>query len=498
MSAEPPLGYLVGLVRELCRLPRETEWVEWKHNDGKPDEIGEYISALANSAALLGKANAYLVWGIDDATHELLGTTFVPGATKVGNEELENWLLRLLTPKLGFRFFEVMVDGKAIIVLEIERAFRHPVQFQGQEYIRVGSYKKKLKDHPEKERELWRTFDHTPFENRLALEHLDAQAVLRLLDYPAYFDLLQRPLPDGTDAILASLFADGLVGKDGAGGLVITNLGAVLLAKRLADFPGLGRKAVRIVRYAGTSRATAAQEHVEQKGFASGFQDLIDRIQGVLPPNEAIERAIRKSVPMYPDIAIRELVANALIHQDFFITGQGPMIEVFLDRIEITNPGASLVVAERFLDAPPRSRNEKLASLMRRFGICEERGSGIDKVVFHIEVFQLPAPLFEVAGEATRAVLLSPRPLKDLDRVDRVRACYQHACLRYVDRGYLTNESLRARFGIAKGNSAVASRLIKESIEAGVIVPHEDGVAPKLRKYVPAWAKAAAVARSGT
>jgi len=174
------------------------------------------------------------------------------------------------------------------------------------------------------------------------------------------------------------------------------------------------------------------------------------------------------------------------------------MIEVFQDRMEITNPGVPLVAADRFLDAPPRSRNEKLASLMRRFGICEERGSGIDKVVFHIEFFQLPAPIFEVADQSTRAVLLAPRLLKDMDKSDRVRACYLHACLRYVNRGYLTNESLRGRFGIAKKNAAQASRLIGESITAGAIVLHEEGVASKLRKYVPAWAKVQPVAWEGT
>ncbi|MDC4222968.1 MAG: hypothetical protein MPW15_01640 [Candidatus Manganitrophus sp.] len=97
-------------------------------------------------------------------------------------------------------------------------------------------------------------------------------------------------------------------------------------------------------------------------------------------------------------MAVRELVANALIHQDFFVTGAGPTVEIFDDRIEITNPGEPLVEPQRFVDTPPRSRNEALASLMRRFRICEERGSGIDKVVFQIEFYQFPAPIFEVAG----------------------------------------------------------------------------------------------------
>ncbi len=144
----------------------------------------------------------------------------------------------------------------------------------------------------------------------------------------------------------------------------------------------------------------------------------------LVPTNEVIERALRKTAPMYPELAIRGLVANALIHQDFFPTGTGPMVELFEDRVEITNPSAPLVSTERFLDTPPKSHNEALASLMRRFRICEERNSGIDKVVFQTEMFQLPAPLFEAPEGFTRIVLFSHRPLGGMDREDRVRACY--------------------------------------------------------------------------
>ena len=207
MSSARPADYLGSLVRELCKLPRETEWVEFKVNDAEPRAIGEYLSALANAAALVGKAFAYLVWGIRDEDHAVVGTTFDPHATRVGNEELESWLLRLLAPKIDFRFFEVRVDGQPVVLLKIARSARHPVRFSGQEFLRVGSYKKKLKDFPEKERALWRIFDQIPFEDHVASEHVSADEVLRLLDYPAYFDLLERPLPTNLDGILAALAA---------------------------------------------------------------------------------------------------------------------------------------------------------------------------------------------------------------------------------------------------------------------------------------------------
>ncbi|MGB3943556.1 MAG: ATP-binding protein [Methanothrix sp.] len=492
MTTDRTSEYLVGLVRELCKLPTETEWVEFKHNNDNSKEIGEYLSALANSAALHGKSSAYLIWGIDDPTHDVVGTNFVPAAKKVGNEELENWLLCLLEPKIDFRFYPVEVDGKSVVLLEIGRAFRHPVRFSGQEYIRVGSYKKKLKDFPEKERELWRIFDQTRFEDGVAAERLPTNEVLRLLDYPGYFDLLELPLPANRDGILTALADDGLIRSCKAGGWDITNLGAVLFAKRLDDFSSLQRKAMRVIQYRGTGRVETRKEEVAVKGYASGFKELTGFINGLLPSNEVIGQALRRTVPMFPEPAVRELVANALIHQDFFVTGAGPMVEIFDDRIEITNPGEPLVDTQRFVDTPPKSRNEVLASLMRRFRICEERGSGIDKVVFQVEFFQLPAPLFEVPGGFTRAVLFAHKTLSAMDKNDRVRACYLHACLKYVNRDYLTNTSLRERFGIEEKNSAAASRLIKEAVETGVIVPYDPETSKRYMKYVPWWASARA------
>lgn len=160
MTGDRPAAYLASLVNELCALPRETEWAEFKLNDAEPQAIGEYISALANAAALVGKAFAYMLWGVRNEDHSVVGTSFDPSGVRVGNEALENWLLRLLEPKIDFRFFPVAMEDRPVVLLEIHRAARHPVAFAGQEYIRVGSYKKKLKDFPEKERALWRLRPH--------------------------------------------------------------------------------------------------------------------------------------------------------------------------------------------------------------------------------------------------------------------------------------------------------------------------------------------------
>jgi predicted HTH transcriptional regulator len=353
----------------------------------------------------------------------------------------------------------------------------------------VGSYKKRLREFPEMERELWRTLDRTPFEWLIAAEKLAAQDVLALLDYPAYFTRMNVPLPDGHQALLAALAADRLVERMDSGHWRIFNLGALLFARRLADFGSLGRKAVRLVRYHGNDRLSAYPEPPFPQGYAVAYEPVIQTLHGWLPGgNEEIGRALRKDVRMYPDVAIRELVANALIHQDLAVTGTSPLIELFDDRLEISNPGVPLVDTTRLLDTPPRSRNEAVASMMRRMNVCEERGTGVDKVVGSCELYQLPAPQFEAADGFTRSTLFATRALTRMEPAERIRAVYWHACLRHVNGQHTNNASVRQRFAIADTNSAIASRLLKEAEAAGAIRIFDPDAALKLRRYVPRWA----------
>lgn len=479
--------YLVGLVREFCKYPRETEWVEFKRNNADPQQIGENISVLANSAVLEGKPFAYVVWGIRDEDHAIEGTRFDPRSTRVGQEELENWLLRLLGPKLDFRFVNLVIDGRDVVVLEISGVTGHPVRFSGREFVRVGSYVRPLREFPEKERALWRALDRTPFEEGIAVERVSGPEVLESLDHSTYFDLLGLPCPVRDDAILEALLDDRVIRRCDAGGWDITNLGAVLLSRDLSGIRRLARKTLRIVQYRGTGRLSALREIEGTQGYASGFDGLVGRVMDLLPCREDIVGGLRKVTPAFPELAVRELLANALIHQDFHETGAGPMLEIFDDRVEITNPGEPLVATERFLDTSPKSRNEGLASLMRRFGICEERGTGIDKVVNEIERRHNPPPLFEVPPGSTRTVLFAHRNARDMDNAEKIRAVYQHACLRYVNRDYLTNASLRERFDIRENNRAWVSRLIRVAVQAGVIVPFDPSAAPRMMRYVPWW-----------
>lgn len=480
--------FLESLVEELRKLPSETEWVEFKLNKDDHEMIGQRISALSNSAALVGKNSAYLIWGIDDQTHDIKGTHFDYRTKKIGNEELENWLLHSISPKIHFKFHSVNVEGSPVVILEIPRADQNPVQFQSKEFIRIGSYTKQLKDHPDRERELWRIFDQTPFEKLHARENVNDQDVIRFLDYPSYFELMELELPSDRQRILSRLEEEFFISKNDAGSWDILNLGAILFAKDLSVFEHLNRKALRVIHYKGNSRLETLHEQVGTRGYANGFEGLIDYINARIPHNEVLGTALRKNVPMFPEIAIRELVANALIHQDLFQRGTGPMIEIFDDRLEVTNPGIPLIETDRFLDSPPKSRNEALASVMRRIGICEERGSGIDKVVHQTEVFQLPAPCFETTPEHTRAVLFAHKDFDRMTSTERIHACYMHACLRYLLHDYMTNESLRERFGISSQKIAAVSRVISAAKKRNIIIPAEEGQGNKFARYLPHWA----------
>ena len=489
MVENPTVQDICGLLDELRMHSAESTWVDFKVNNSNPQAIGEYLSALSNAAVLAHQPRGYLVWGIVDKTHNVVGTTFRPTEKKKGNEDLTTWLLRLLDPKLDFRFYEVTYEGHFVVVLEVPCATSQPVQFSGERYVRIGSSKRKLRDHPQIERELWKGLDSTPFEARVALGRINGADVEELLDYASYFALLKLPKPAGRETTLARLAKDDIVEKNQFGSWNITNLGALLFARDLNQFSGLRRKAVRIVGYEGSGRVSAAREQIQPEGYAAGIERVVDHVRAVLPQREELTNGIfRNVVHVYPEVAIRELITNALIHQDFSASGTGPMIEIFDHRIEITNPGTPLISADRFLDEVPKSRNERIASLLRRMGICEERGSGVDKVVLLTELHQLPAPVFKAMEHATRATLFGPRAFVDMDRADRILACYLHACLRYVNGSPMTNSSLRKRFGIDKASSATVSRIISSAQEAGRIKPYDWLQRRKFAKYLPFWA----------
>ena len=476
------------LIIELCKQPEETTWLEFKHNNYDPHMIGNDISALANSAALYEKSCAYMIWGVDDKTHEIVGTDYNLQNLKKGSQELENWLRSLLSRNADFEFHSTTVNEKNVGVLIVNCAVNQPVSFDKNEYIRVGSYTKKLNEYPAIQAQLWDRLRNQKFEQRIAKKDLDIVTALGLLEYSAYFDLTNKPQPTTADGICHYLLEENILVKQDNGLYAISNLGAILFAKRLSDFPKLSRKAVRVVQYQGNSRVHMLREYTGTKGYAVGFEGLLSFVDALLPAEEVINGALREKKTAYPELAIREAVGNALIHQDFSISGTGPVVEVFDGRIEITNPGVPMVDIKRIVDNPPKSRNEKLAELMRRLRICEELGTGWDKIVISCELALLPAPKIDLYEENTKVTLYSEMPFSNISAEDRLWACYLHACIKQVQSEYLTNSSLRDRFGLSTSSSGNISRLIKDAVDNKLIKALDPNTAPRYMKYLPYWA----------
>lgn len=480
--------YYISLIDRLRQLPEEAEWLEYKVNNYEPEMIGEYISALSNSAAICNKEKAYILWGINDKTHEIEGTTFLPKKVKKGNEEIENWLAGGLKPRVDFKFVEVNTDKGKVVVMEIPAAVNTPTSFKGTEFIRVGSYKKKLKEYPEKERKLWLSFEQKPFELRAALENVTASKVTELLDCADYYTLMKLPLPSNRDAIIHNMIDEEFIRQMDNGNYVITNLGALLLAKDLTDFAHLKRKAVRVIKYKGNGKTNAIREQVFKKGYAIQFDDITDYIMTLIPQEEEINGGRRLEHIMFPRKAIREMLGNMIIHQDLTAHGSGPVMEIFDTKVEASNPGSLLVEVNRIIDTVPHSRNEAMASFLRIVRICEERGSGFDRIEEGMCDLTIPAPKVETGDDFTRTKLNWYDNLNDWKKEDKIRTCYLYTCYCYVNEIEVANAVLRERFGVEEKNKAIISRIIKDTIDAGFIKLSDESAAPKLRRYVPYWA----------
>lgn len=450
--------------------------------------IGKDISALANSACCRGKDKAYMIWGVDNETHDILGTDYNRFSKLQGNTEIETWLRCMLSKNADFDFFDTEINENKVVVLIIQRAIDSPVTFQKNSFIRSGSNTKPLRDFPAMEAQLWDKLRLNNFEKIAAKTDLQKDEIFQYLDFTCYFDLQNILIPSNQDGILHYVIEDGIVIKQDNGLYSITNLGAVLFAKKISEFPSISRKAIRVVQYEDNTKLKILKEYNVTKGYAVGFEGLMGFLEALLPSEEIITETVRKTVTKYPMVALREIIANALVHQDFTIPGTTPLVEIFASRIEITNPGIPLVDVNRFIDNPPKSRNETLSGLMRRLKMCEELGSGWDRIALECELMQLPAPKIILYEEKTKVILFSELSFGNIPHEDKLWACYLHACLKQITHEGLTNSSLRQRFGLKATLSASISRLIKEVVEQRLIKPFDPETAPKHMKYVPFWA----------
>ncbi len=295
-----------ALIDELRARPAETAWLEFKGNNSDPEMIGKRCAALSNAARIDGQDLAYMVWGVEDGSHAVIGTDFNPDTKKVGNQALPLWLANSLQPSIAFSFRPVAHPQGRLVLLEIPAATGAPVAFNGVPYIRIGSATPKLADYPERYQQLIERLRPYRWEQGIARQYASADEVLMLLDYSQYFQLTGQPPPDNRAGIFDKLEADRVITRDVGGRWNITNLGAILFAMRLGDFEaGLARKAIRFVVYAGKNRAAAVTHRLDgQKGYAVGFQGLVAYLNGLLPTNEHIGAALREARPLFPELAI--------------------------------------------------------------------------------------------------------------------------------------------------------------------------------------------------
>jgi predicted HTH transcriptional regulator len=409
--------------------PSESQNLEFKEakTQFSQDKLCRYCVAIAN------EGGGHLVLGVGDSLpRPVVGTSAYPNVLETAEK---------LFSVLGFRVEvqEVMHRNGRVVV------FRVPSRPRGTAYDYQGTYLMRSGASlvPMSEDRLRGIFaeGEPDWLEQVSRADVSAADVVDLLDTQTFFELLNLPYPTTQTAVIDRLLGERLIERNGHG-YNILRIGALLLAKQLRAFTDIALKAPRVVVYNGRSKVETRLDQIGTKGYAVGFQGLVGFVQSQLPQNEIIEDALRREVKLVPEIALRELVANALIHQDFRVEGMSVMIEVYDNRVEISNPGEPIVPVERFIDGY-QSRNERMADLMRRFSICEEKSSGIDKVISAVEGFQLPPPDFQSSFRRTVVIIYGPRSFEKMDRAEldfgiyRIMNVKRREIVRYIDEDLL-------------------------------------------------------------
>ena len=469
-----------------CRdpIPHEINQLDWKAAlSANKERLTEHLIAFANQAN-----GGFLVYGVADKGSTLLGidTEQVEAVIK----QLTNLGRDAIDPPLILDHTVLDIEGVPLLFIYVQEPSIKPVHLRGKSieeaWIRSGGSTRKASRS-----EIGTLMLHSPaprWEDLRATSLLPADEVLAHLDLTTIAKLSERPLPNDGQEMMRWLIAQRMVIADGSG-YYITNFGGVAAARELAQFESLKRKAFRVIRYQGTNKVTTINEIVGIKGYAVGFEGLINYLKQVLPHSEVIEQSLRRRVSMYPDIALRELIANALIHQDFTIAGAGPTIEIFDDRITFTSPGnlLSSKKLDRLIGTNPESRNEWLASKFRIYRIGEERGTGFQKVIESVELFGLPPVLFRELDNAFQVTIFAPREFAQMSQNDRVEARAQHAELQYLSSKTLTNSSLRERFKFSERQRNQITNVITDTVAAGRIKRKDSTSGNKFAEYVPYW-----------
>lgn len=464
----------------------ELNELDWKA-ELSPDKkrMTEHLSAFANQPG-----GGYLVFGVD-------ASGIPSGIEEAAIEETVNHLANLgrmaLEPPVMIDHSVESFETARLLFVFVPESGEKPVHLRAKgiedAFIRSGGTTRKASRQEVGNMML---NSRTPRWEELRTSVLQAdEELLAKLNVEPIFKMLERPLVTTNEEMLTWMTGEKFICREPSGGGYVTNLGAISAARKLSDFPDLVRKAVRVVVYDGVNKEKTKMEQEGSRGYAISFQGLMGYIMGLLPQSEVIEKALRKKQTVYPEIALREIIANALIHQDFSISGAGPLIEIFDDRIEVSNPGGLLPSKrlDRLIGTQPESRNEQLARAFRRYKICEERGSGLLKAGLQVELYGLPPIEFSAGSNYFKVTLFSPRTFAQMSPRERLEACYQHAVLKHFSGSAMTNKTLRERLKMSETKRSMVSVLIQEAIDKNLIRSADpNNTSKKYAEYVPFWA----------
>ncbi|PAT40127.1 transcriptional regulator [Vandammella animalimorsus] len=404
---------LIELVNRLRAQARESSTVEFKSNWKEPQDIGVYVSALANAAVLAQHERAYVVWGVDDKTHEVTGTAFDPfNAKGEGNQSLGMWLTQKIRPKPDFEFHEVQHPQGRVVVLEIWAPRSAPLAFAGVRHIRIDSHKTSLSEHPDKESRIWGLLDQkTDWSGEIVpdatLEDLDPEALdaarLRFTEY------LLKAEPDtqrheriraevqGWDVV--TLLNKARLTKAGR----ITRAALLLLGKdEAAYFLAPADAKLSWIRR-GADNA-AGPSHPFGMPFLLATERIFRQIR-----NDVIEEMpggalFPVAVQQYDAWVIREALHNCIAHQDYRLGGKVNVVE-HPDRLVFTNLGQFIPPSVEWMlehQSPPEHyRNQWLIDGMIRLRMVDQVGSGIRRM-FQTQrerFFPLPDFVFETSPQ---------------------------------------------------------------------------------------------------
>jgi len=478
---------LTEILKRLLSIPAETEIVEFKkaENSFSDSDLGQYFSALSNEANLKGADYAWLVFGVDNKTHALTNSQYK--ISRPSLDEMKKKIADQTTNRITFdEIYAFNYEGKRVVMFQIPAAPKGiPIAYQGHYYGRDGESLVALNLHEIEQ--IRAQVDGKPcFELQTAKIGLSSKDVLSLLNYTKLYELINRRVPKEEDIIIDLMKEYGFVCTDG-NCLAITNMGALLLANKISDFENLKMRQVIVRKYEGLNNRTLAFEKRTESGYAVEFDDLLDWIVENSSREKIVGRREREA--MYPKVAIREFLANLMVHQDLMMSGMQLTVEIFENRMVFTNPGCSLNDVQRLIDLPPRSRNEKLAETLLLFDICERRGSGYDRAVAAIEAMNLPPYKTESGSDFTRVTLYPWKDVSEMNKAERIQACYQHVCLMYEDGLPVNNSSIRERFGLDRNKSAMTSHIISDTLDAELIkVENPESDSRRYATYVPFYA----------